>query len=284
MMEQAMADKLFDSLARDKKILFAGAAAVGGMASGVATSLLLNQNSVFASWTVAGALDAALIGAFVVYAQNYYQTKSFRFTSGLRQALWMGALAGFAGGCAALAGMYVFGAGTLGRVAGWAISGAAAGYVVAAQVPNLKRRTAATAGAIGGGLGCLLMNMGLGYTVGVAVTGAAIGLMVALAETMFRKNWLDVEIYSEPLGSGLNLAKPINQFTLTLGADPITVGSGDTREIRLPHNASPSRSHIATIYVDGEKAIFHDLLTAAKTELYAGQPFRFGECQVRLGA
>lgn len=279
-----MVDNLFHGLARNKKILFAGAAALGGAASGLLTPFLLNQNSVFASWAVAGALDAALIGAWVVYAQNYYQTRSFRFTAGLKRALWTGAMIGFAGGCAALVGMYVFGAGSFGRVAGWAISGGAAGFVVAAQVPNLKRATAVTAGAIGGGLGCLLMGMGLGYTVGVAFTGAAIGLMVALAEALFRKNWLDVEIYSEPLGSGLNLAKPVNQYTLTLGAAPITVGSGETREIRVPHNASPSRSHIASIYVDGDKTIFHDLLTAAKTELSAGQPFRFGECQIRLGS
>ena len=273
----------FDAMLRNKKILFAGAAALGGLFSGIITSGILGNDSVFLSWVGAGALDAALIGAFVVYAQNYYQTKSIRITSGLKRAIKKGALIGCLGGFAALAGMYVLGAGNLGRIIGWAISGGVAGYVVACQVPNLKQAHAITAGAIGGGLGCLLMLMSLGYTTGVAITGATIGLMVAMVEVMFRKNWIDIEIYPEPLTSGLNLNKPVHQYTLTLGNDPITIGSKFGMDIKLKPNSDGTINHLATIYVEGEKAILHDMLTSVRTELSAEKPHKIGECLLRLG-
>ena len=274
----------FDKFLNNKKILFAGSAAIGGILSGlIITSLpgVINDN--FFSWVLSGALDTALIGAMVVYAQNYYQTKSFNITSGLKQAFKKGLVAGFVGGIAAYIGMYLFGAGNFGRSIGWAISGGVAGFVVSGQVPNLKQPTAIAAGAIGGFVGCMIMYMDFGYTLGVAITGAAIGLMVAMAEVIFRKNWLDVEIFSEVLGSGLNLSKPINQYTLTIGSDPITIGSRNGMDINLKSNTRSSNAHAASIYVENEKVIFHDLITSAKTELMADIPFRFYECLIKLG-
>ena len=68
----------FDKLLHNKKVLFAGSAAIGGILSGLmVTSLPEVMDSAFFSWVFSGALDTALIGAMVVYAQNYYQTKSF---------------------------------------------------------------------------------------------------------------------------------------------------------------------------------------------------------------
>ncbi len=274
----------FEGLLRNKKVLFAGAAALGGVVSATVTAMVIDTGSALASWAVAGAFDAVFIGSAVVYAQNYYQTKSFGITAGLKRTARDGAIAGFIGGCVALTAMSMFGAGEFGRVLGWAISGAVAGHVVAAQVPNLKASSARYAGGAGGALGCLLMNMGLGYTFGVAVTGAAIGLMVAMAEVMFRKNWIDVELYAAPLGSGLNLAKPVHQFTLSVGQDPITIGTGAAQDIRLQPRDGAAPAHLASIYVVGDKTVLHDLVTSAKTELSAGQPFRLAECQLRLGA
>ena len=274
----------FDKLLHNKKILFAGSAAMGGILSGlIITSLPGVINNAFFSWVFSGALDAALIGAMVVYAQNYYQTKSYNITSGLKQAFKKGLVAGFIGGIVAYISMYLFGSGNFGRSIGWAISGGVAGFVVSGQVPNLKQPTAIAAGAIGGFVGCMFMYMDFGYTLGVAITGAAIGLMVAMAEVIFRKNWLDVEIYSEILGSGLNLAKPIHQFTLTIGRDPITIGSRDGMDIKLKSNPKSSNAHAASIYVENEKTIFHDLISNAKTELVTDIPFQFDECLIKLG-
>jgi hypothetical protein len=272
-----------ERLLRNKKLLFAGAAAIGGALSAFLTTSF-GFDGQFASWVLGGALDAAIIGAAVVYAQNYYQTKSFHVSASLKKAVRVGLIAGCAGGLAAMLSMYVLGAGNFGRLVGWAISGGVAGFVVSGQVPNLMQKPAVIAGAIGGAIGCLFMYMDLGYTTGVAITGAAIGLMVATAEVMFRKNWLEVEIYAQPLGSGLNFAKPVRQFTLNVGTDPITVGTRDDLDLQLNRTAGVAGSHTASIYCEGEKTVYHDLLSGSRTELSAGQPFRFGECQVRLGS
>jgi hypothetical protein len=273
-----------EELARNKKALFAGAAAVGGIVSATLTQAFGLSDGAFSSWVLAGGLDAALIGTAVVYAQNYYQTKSLGISDGLKQALKEGALAGCAGGLLALICMKVLGAGNFGRMVGWAISGSVAGYVVSQQVRNLKRKPAVLAGAAGGAIGCLIMYMDFGYTAGVAITGAAIGLMVAMAEVMFRKNWLDVEVYAQRLGAGLNLAKPARQFTLSVGAEPITIGTRDGLDILLKQTPGIAPSHAASVYCDGEKTIFHDLQSGSRTELRAGEPFRFAECQLRLGS
>jgi hypothetical protein len=280
-----MADaSTLESLSRNKKVLFAGSAAVGGIISGILTTGLGLAQGEFSSWVFAGGLDAALIGAAVVYAQGYYQTKSLHMTDGLKKAAKTGIIAGCAGGLAAMLGMKIFGAGDFGRMVGWAISGGVAGYVVSQQVRNLKQKPAIVAGACGGAIGCLIMYMDFGYATGVAITGAAIGLMVAMAEVMFRKNWVDVEVYSQALGTGLNLAKPLRQFTLNIGAEPITIGTRSGLDIELNTVTGAPPSHSASIYADGDKTIFHDLQSGSRAELSAGQPFRFGECQVRLGS
>lgn len=273
-----------EELARNKKVLFAGAAAVGGMVSATLTQVLGLSAGEFSSWVLAGGLDAALIGTAVVYAQNYYQTKSLAISIGLKQAAKAGAIAGCAGGLLALMCMNILGAGNFGRMVGWAISGSIAGYVVSQQVRNLKRKPAMLAGAGGGAIGCLIMYMDFGYTMGVAITGAAIGLMVAMAETMFRKNWLDVEVYAQRLGAGLNLAKPARQFTLNVGAEPITIGTREGLDIRLNQTPGIAPNHSASVYCDGDKTIFHDLESGSRTELRTGEPFRFGECQLHLGS
>lgn len=280
-----MADsEALERLLRNKKLLFAGSAAIGGVLSAFFTTSFGWSSGEFTSWVLGGALDAALIGAAVVYAQNYYQTKSFHISAGLKKAAQIGLIAGCGGGMAAMLSMYVLGAGNFGRLVGWAISGGVAGFVVSGQVPNLKQKPAVIAGAIGGAIGCLFMYMNLGYTTGVAITGAAIGLMVATAEVMFRKNWLEVEIYAQPLGTGLNLAKPLRQFTVNVGTDPITVGTRGDLDVQLNRAVGVAGDHTASIYCDGEKTVYHDLLSGSRTELSAGQAFRFGECQVRLGS
>ena len=154
--------KNLENLLRNKKILFSSAAAIGGILSGLMMTTFFDTRNGFISWVVSGALDAAMIGAIVVYAQNYYQTKSTVITSGLKQAIKKGLIIGGIGGFAALQSMHIFGAGDFGRIVGWSISGGVAGFVVSSQVPNFKRSTAIAAGAIGGFIGCLFMYMNFG--------------------------------------------------------------------------------------------------------------------------
>ena len=268
---------------RDKKILFAGAAAFGGLISGLIATTFFDLNNAFLSWVVGGALDAALIGAFIVYAQNFYQTKSLIISSGLKTAIKKGLIIGSTGGVVALISMYIFGSGNFGRIIGWGISGGVAGYVVSTQVPNLRLSTAIAAGAIGGIAGCLFMLMDFGYTIGVMITGAAIGLMVAIAEVAFRKNWLNIDVFNQVLGGGLNLQKPVNQYTLTLGRDAIKVGYADGMDIKINSSESKSLAHAASIYLEGNDVIFCNLGNGEKTKLSAGKPFRFAECEIKTG-
>lgn len=275
--------KNLENLLRNKKILFSSAAAIGGVLSGAIMTSFFDVQNGFISWVFSGALDAAIIGALIVYAQNYYQTKSINITLGLKNAIKKGLFIGAIGGFIALLSMQIFGGGNFGRIMGWAISGGVAGFVVSSQVPNFKRSTAISAGAIGGFIGCLFMYMNFGYTIGVAITGAAIGLMVAIAEVLFRKNWIDIEIFSKELGPGLNLEKPIHKFTLNLGKNPITIGFNDNMDLKLKKPSVGVNQHFASIYIDYEKVFFHNLIANVKTELINGKPFLFSECKINLG-
>ena len=267
-----------------KRFLFSSAAGLGGLLSGlIYTSFDIFNTNLF-SWVSGGALDAAFISALIIYAQNYYQTKSFKVTAGFKAGMKKGLLIGGLGGVLAYFAMTFLGAGTFGRIIGWGISGGVAGYTVYTQIPNFKISNAIIAGAIGGVLGCLFMMMNLGYTIGVIVTGASIGLSVAVSEVVFRKNWIDVSIYSKPLSAGINLQKPINQFTLTLGKNPIKIGSGNNMDIQLLKNSSNILDHYATIYLDGNDAIFLNVSKSEKTKLVTNNPFVFLECEINLGS
>ncbi|MER2539211.1 MAG: hypothetical protein ABTQ26_08215, partial [Azonexus sp.] len=161
---------VINNLLRNKRILFATFAFLGGILSGIVVNVFpFIMNNSFLSWVIPGALDAALIGAMTVYAQNYYQTKCFKINDGLKGAFKKGLMVGAIGGFAAYVVVQLLGAGNMSRSIGWAISGGVAGFVVSNQVPNLKMKTAIIAGAIGGFVGCIFMLMDFGYTLGVGI-------------------------------------------------------------------------------------------------------------------
>lgn len=268
---------------KSKKFLFTSAAGVGGLLSGLIYTSFDIFNSNLFSWVGGGALDSAFISALIIYAQNYYQTKNFKLSSGFKYGIKRGLLIGGLGGIIAYITMTFLGAGTFGRIIGWGVSGGIAGYTVSTQIPNLRTLNAIIAGVIGGVLGCLFMIMNLGYTFGVIVTGASIGMSVAIAEVVFRKNWIDVTLYNNSINSGLNLQKPVNQFNLTLGINPITIGYGNNMDIQLQNSISNSSNHLASIYLDGNDAIFFNIKNSEKTKLVAGKSFIFLECDIKLG-
>jgi hypothetical protein len=277
---------ILNKLLSSKKLLFASFACFGGILSGLITQILgfHGSGSEFLSWAGSGALDAALIGMMVVSAQNFYKTHNIKNFNGFKTALKVGLLGGFLGGIVSLLFMNLFGSGSFTRLIGWAISGGVAGYVISKQIPNLKKLHAIAAGALGAGLGCIFMYLSFGYTIGVAITGAAIGLMVALAEVIFRKSWIDVNIYSEPLGKGLNMGKLLLRYTLTLGEKPIKVGFGEDMDINLkPGNLTPA-SHLGSIYSEGENVFFQEIATNQKIVLNSAEKFRYQECEILLEA
>lgn len=143
---------------KDKRILFAGGAGAAGLLSAMLTVWLGIDQGAFTSWVFAGALDAALIGAALVYLQNYYQSNDFSNLDRVFDGLVKGLIVGAVGGLASYACMNVFGTTDFVRLVGWAISGAAAGYVASLRVPNLDMKVSTIAGGIGASAGCLAMQ------------------------------------------------------------------------------------------------------------------------------
>ncbi|NMR24044.1 hypothetical protein HH219_00530 [Pseudoalteromonas sp. NEC-BIFX-2020_015] len=264
----------------NKKGLFAAGAGIGGAVSAILANILGILDSPFSSWVLTGAIDAALIGAFLVYVQNYYQSNSWNNTNKVLNGASKGLGIGAAGGLLAFLSMGIF-SDEIGRLVGWSISGAAAGYVASLKVPNLKVQVALIAGAIGGAIGLIVMNLGLSYTMGVVVTGAVIGLMVATSEEVFRKASINITL--KPINAGISLVKPHN-FNLTLGADPISVGFTDDMDINLTSEGITVQKQIGSITVEGDNVFFNSSIDNKKVEITHEKTFSVENCEIRLQA
>ncbi|MCK5727044.1 MAG: hypothetical protein KAH22_09500 [Thiotrichaceae bacterium] len=262
-----------------KGMLFTIGGGAGGLVSSIVTQLL-GSSSAFSSWVYSGALDAACIGVALVYLQNYYQTNSWENSNKLLGSLGLGLFIGAIGGFVAMLMMPLLGSGDFGRFIGWGVSGAAAGFVASLRIPNLKRKVAMAAGGIGAILGCFIMYLGLSYTLGVVITGAAIGLMVALSEVLFRKMSLDI-IINPPQTSGLNLTKP-HRFNLTLGEKPLTVGYSSVMDIQLKPTTGTTIKHAGDIYIEGGQVFFNDIEKNDKSEVIQGARFNYREASISL--
>lgn len=258
----------------DKRVLFAIGAGIGGAVSAILANVLGVLDSPFSSWVVTGALDAALIGSSVVYVQNYYQSNSWINFNKLFQGTIKGLGIGAAGGFVA----FTFNQ-EIGAFLGWAISGAAAGYVATLRIPNLKVGVALVAGAIGGGLGYIIMGLGLSYTMGVIVTGAVIGFMVALSENIFRNISIDVSLSS--VTTGLSLEKP-HCFNLTLGSEPITVGFSSDMDIKVKSTSIATQKKIGDIILEGSEVFFVYVNGDKKVKIINGSDFNIENSKITL--
>jgi hypothetical protein len=177
----------------------------------------------------------AMICLMLVVGQNFYLQKAWPSGVALVRGFAGGLLAGVVGG---VVGQYLFqllpldGLSETGfRVLGWALLGALAGFGLAFFVPNLKLTHGTLGGLIGGvggAIGFVLITeavrgMGIDFVarlLGATVLGFAIGMMVAIAERLFRSYWLEVK-----LGAS-------EQITVNLGPEPIKIGS-DAKSCRL---------------------------------------------------
>ncbi|CAK9885105.1 MAG: hypothetical protein XXXJIFNMEKO3_01497 [Candidatus Erwinia impunctatus] len=259
---------------------------ITGGAAGLLSSLIygmLNITTASSSWTISSALDAALISVFIVIGQSYYQSKTIPDTSKMLSVFILGAVCGFFGGLVAYYFIVITGTGSLGRVIGWAISGAVCGFVVSRKIPNMSAMLATAAGAIGGGVGCLLMYLNLGYTTGVIVTGAAIGVVVASAEVMFRKSWVAVTVYSEPLNeNGISMAKKTNQYVLNLGKDPIQVGYSSDMDILVKSKGITMSKEVAKVTMENDKYYLTYVKSGEKKEILKGEKVIIENCEIEF--
>jgi hypothetical protein len=278
-------NEFMNKLLGSKRGLFVVAGALGGLLSGVLFVLLSLDENEFTSWVLSGALDAALISALIICGQVLYQTKKMAEFEKLNSAMRVGSLIGAGGGLVALVAMNVLSQGELGRIIGWAISGGAAGFVVSRQVPNMNKMHAIGAGAVGGAVGCIAMAFDFGYVVGVGITGAAIGFVVALADEMLRKSWIEVTEYSDTIKtSGINMAKVNNTYTLTLGSESVRLGYSSDMEIQLKPEGIPMEKDVAVLTMEDNKCFITYLKTGVKTELLQEQPLTINNCELKFNS
>lgn len=185
-------------------------------------------------WT---ALLAMGLSVALVSAQKRYQRQALSLVR-MAGVLAAAAVAGLAAGAAGQALRNVLADRQLpaefGFLGGWLLFGGLLGWGVGWFIPNLKLWKSTIAGLFGGGVGgaALMAPMLLGLAgaadsagtggewatfaarlSGTAVLGFALGLMVAIAETLFREAWIDVFFGPE-----------YRRFTL--GSEPVSLGSG----------------------------------------------------------
>src|SRR5262249_30274679 len=118
------------------------------------------------------------------------------------------------------------------RVFSWGLLGALMGAGMALVIPNLKWHRGLLGGVVGGAGGALWFLLGSGRggapgrLFGAAIVGFCIGLMVALAEQLFRRWWLEVAFGAREVR------------TVTLGTAAISIG-GDERAASIYVPGSP---------------------------------------------
>jgi hypothetical protein len=158
-------------------------------------------------------------------------------------------------------------------VLGWSLLGCLIGLGMAFFVPNLRWDRGSLGGILGGILGAfafVLISMAndmLGRWLGAAILGFCIGLMVALAEVVFRRFWLEVSF------------SPREVRTVTLGASAISVGGDEQLASVFVKGAAP----VALTYrLDGEEVLCEDAVTGQTTVAPPGDRRLVGKVSIAV--
>lgn len=187
-------------------------------------------------WTALLALGLSLA---LVMGQNWYLARPWL---SLREFAVLAAGSLVAGVIAGGVGQALYGLLTqahlvpeIGFLAGWLLLGSLLGRGVVFFIPNLSSWRATAAGSCGGLLGAgafiavSFVGDVAGRLLGAAILGFALGLMVALVETAFRKVWLEVV-------DGPHEVRAVN-----LGATPVVIG-GDGSKCTVLVAGAPGRA------------------------------------------
>lgn len=223
-------------------------------------------------------VTAAGISFVILSGQEFYARQTWIGVSAASRSLAGGLLAGLAGGAI---GQLVFqttagGAAWewISRVLGWSLLGALVGGGLAFCIPNLKATRGLLGGVVGGAFGAvgfqlisILFGALLGRLVGAGTLGFCIGLMVALAEQLFRQAWLEVDY-----GGG-------ERRTVNLGPDAVRLGSDSRRSTVCVVGAEP----VAFRYwMRQGRVTREEVSTGQATEMLVGQSHRVGAALVTV--
>lgn len=219
------------------------------------------------------------IALALVAGQGLYLRQNLGTPLGLLAAGVGGAVAGLVGGAAAQALFNAFGGGDLlSRVGGWATLGALAGLGMTFFVPNFRRTLGLAGGTVGGALGALaflaLSSTLTGETgalagriIGGGLLGAALGLMLALAERAFRSAWLEVRY-------GRSETREVN-----LGPTPVSIGGDAQRATVYAFKAAPVACRV---WLEDGAVIHEDVASGQRRVARPGESWTVGMVQVTL--
>lgn len=228
-----------------------------------------------AIWTAA---IAALVCLFLLGGQHHYLRGTLPRAGGVIAGLLGGAVVGVVGGTAGqglffLAPDVAFLA-HLFRVFGWALLGGMAGAGLALFIPNMKTVHGLAGGALGGAAGAIgfivvssAAHEIVGRLVGGLILGFCIGLMVAIAETAFRRAWLEVR-YGDR-----------EKITVTLGPEPVKVGS-DARACTVWARGAPAIA--LRFFVRDGAVICDDAVTGRESAVADGYEKEVGTLTVTV--
>ena len=186
-----------------------------------------------------GAIFAAVITLALVWAGEKYNRRPKFPKDKAWSALWSGALAGCIGSGVAQAVYSLHLASTfwthiIFQSGCWGIAGMLIGWRLSRFIINMPKMKAIIGGLLGGFIGGMAFLLSssylpevLGRMLGLGILGAALGLIIVMAEKFMRSASLDV------------LWAPNEMTTVTLGEMPVSIGGGDDHIYvdGLPQNA-----------------------------------------------
>ena len=252
-----------------------GGSLLGDVFSAASTTAII----VIGIWTSFLAVGLALL---LAGGQNMLLRKSwFMSHQALRLALG-GILAGMVAGSFSQMAFALLPAAhwlaIAGRICGWSLLGAMLGYGMAFVIPNLPRRKAIKAGAIGGLVGSVAFLAAaaglpdiLARLFGASILGASIGMMIAIAEKMAREACLIVHW------------GPHERTVINLGDTPVVLGCSNEAQLYLPKEQGfPPVAALVTF--KGGKIELENRMTQSTHELRGGNKLKLGNLLVEVHA
>ena len=263
--------KLNDAFRRSEELINRQMLASTATARGFEASVLLAG-----AWVALIAIGTA-VG--LVIGQNRHLRRRPIGTREMAVIFVGGIVAGLAAGAASQSLFYVLSGMkdivALGRVVSWTVLGCGIGFGIGSFVPNLNRHRATIAGAVGGVFAafCFLTLVPVvGDTIGrllsATILGLATGLMVVLVEATSRAAFVMVH-WSENESS-----------SLSLGAQPILVGSSPEAHVLLGDDDSPSPIMARISLSDGVVGLQDH--TGATRTLAVGEILTYGRIRIEV--
>ena len=218
------------------------------------------------------------IGLAIMIGYANYMKRGFQISESINGGALPGLIAGAVAGALAEFLFGALGRGDIVRVLCWGVAGSLLGLGLSYRIQNLGLWRGLGGGGVGGLVGGILfvtlgrlMQMGgsAGRLAGFAAIGFCIGIMLVIAEAMFREAWLEVRY------------GPKETRNVSLGIQPVSVGGDVNRCAVYARNTEG----IAYRYkLDQGKITFEDVPRGQTTTILPGHSQTVGNLVVTVMA